>query len=135
MVATTLDGSVPDPVKAAWQQAVDGWDDAARHDALFQLAAQHNCYAWVASRYRGILRDRPGDAVAERELARLRKATEAVLMASASLRPDKATTPYRNTIAVLGLLVVVIAMGLVYALVFYEGHSDTPAPATTPHRP
>ena len=39
-------------VAAAWERALEPWDDSAAHDALLQLVAEHGAYAWAAAQYR-----------------------------------------------------------------------------------
>lgn len=103
---------VPESVRAAWARADEAWGEPARHDELLREAAAHSCYAWAAGRYR----TRGRDPIAARQLDRLRRAAEATLLASATARPDAAARPYRSAIGVLAVLIVVIAIGLVYAL-------------------
>jgi hypothetical protein len=124
------DAAVPDSVREAWLRAGEAWSEAARHDELLRLVAAHNCYAWAAGRYR----TRSGDAIAERQLDRLRRAAEATLLASATARPDRAARPYRAAVGVLAILIVVIVVGLLYA--FVRQPAATPAsPALAPAAP
>ena len=111
------DATVAEPVRAAWQHATDAWTDDARHDALFQTAATHNAYAWTAGRYRS-----RRDSIADRQLERLRRAAEATLLAGATARADAANKPYRATAGVLAALVIVVAAGLIYAMVVRDRH-------------
>jgi uncharacterized Zn finger protein (UPF0148 family) len=106
------DAMVAEPVRTAWQHANDAWTDDTRHDALFQTAATHNAYAWTAGRYRT-----RRDSIADRQLERLRRAAEATLLAGATARAEASTRPYRATAGVLAALVIVIAAGLIYAMV------------------
>lgn len=107
------DAAVPDPVHQAWARLGERWDDDARHDELLRLVVTNHCYAWAAGRYR----TREGDVTAQRQLARLRRAAEVTLLASAAVRPDAGARPYRAATGVLAILVVVIAAGLLYATV------------------
>jgi predicted RNA-binding Zn-ribbon protein involved in translation (DUF1610 family) len=123
------DAAVADVVRAAWDHAVEAWSEAARHDELLRLVAAHNGYAWAAGRYR----TRPGDAIAARQLDRLRRAAEATMLASATARPDAAARPYRAAIGVLAVLIVVILVGVVYAVIRQPGATaavPTAVPAT-----
>ena len=107
---------VPEAVHAAWVRATADWDNPERHDELLQAVAVHNAYAWAARRYRMCGRD----AVAQRQLARLRHATEATLLASATVRPAPATRPYRAAVGVVAVLIVAVAAGLWYAMVLRD---------------
>lgn len=112
------DAAVPEPVRDAWTRAVAAWGDDARHVELLRLVASHNAYAWVAGRYRM----RGDDAVARRQLERLRHTAEAQLFASATVRSE--TKPYRGAAGVLAVLVVVIVVGLLYAVVLRDHPSS-----------
>ena len=113
---------VPEVVQAAWARTALDWNDTARHDELLQLVASNNSYAWAAGRYR--MRGR--DAVAQRQLERLRRAAEAALLASATPRPDaSARTSSRVKRRVLVLLITTITAGALYAM----GIADSPAPS------
>jgi hypothetical protein len=120
--AEPREGGVPEPVRAAWTRATTDWRAAARHDELLQLAATHHAYAWTAGRYR----TRGRDAIAQRQLDRLRRAAEATLLASATVRRDAKARPYRATRRVLALLIAMITMGAVYATVIRD---QPPAPS------
>lgn len=124
----TLDASVPAPVAAAWERVLESWEELPRHDALLQLAAQHHAYVWVAARYREAKRGRPAspspfrtypdhaiDAIADRQLDRMRRAAEATMYASATTREARAKAPYRSTISVLVLLVIAVVAGSIIA--------------------
>lgn len=124
------DAAVADAVRAAWDRAVEAWSEQARHDDLLRLVAAHNGYAWAAGRYR----TRSGDPIAARQLDRLRRAAEATMLAGATVRPDAATRPYRAVIGVLAILIVVIAVGVVYAMIRGPG-ATAAAPATMPAAP
>jgi hypothetical protein len=121
------EAEVPEAVHAAWARVAEAWSDPARHDELLREVAAHRCYAWAAGRYR----TRGGDPIAERQLARLRRAAEATLLAGATARRDDAATPYRATVGVLALLIATVVIGLVYATLI-RGPSD---PAIAPARP
>ena len=118
--AEIRDAAVPEVVLETWQRVVDGWEEPVRHDELLRLVTNHGCYAWAAARYRDAIRARKADAIGEGQLDRVRRAAEAALYLSATPKPDPTEKPYRSTIAILGVLVIIMAMGLVYALVFHE---------------
>jgi hypothetical protein len=119
------DAAVPDPVREAWARAAAAWHDDARHDDLLGLVASHNAYVWAAGRYRA----RGDDAVARRQLDRLRRAAEATLLASATVRPAAETRPYRGTAGVLAVLVVMTVIGVLYAVVLRDHLSSRARPA------
>jgi len=111
---------VPEAVTSAWEEAVAGWDDPKRHDAVIAVVAKHSCFAWAAARYK----ERAGDPIADQQLERVRKAATATMLATAAARPEPATTPYRNTMMILIVMMILIAVGLVYALVRdHQSHS------------
>ena len=149
------DGAVPPEIEAAWERVLCAWDDTGRHDTLLQLVAQHDAYAWTAARYRDAKRagsgaasaspspfrsypDHAVDAVADRQLERLRRAAEATLHASASARDrarDRARPPYHVSKAVLAMLVFAIVAGLIFALVLRAHPPGGTGPAPGEARP
>lgn len=129
------DAAVPEVVHQAWARATAQWSDPAVHDELLRLVVTNNCYAWAAGRYRT---REPADPVAQRQLERLRRAAEVTLLASAAVRPDAGSRPYRSVGSVLAVLVVVIVAGLLYATVIRgRGAQPTarPLPASTAPAP
>jgi hypothetical protein len=101
----------PESVTAAWAACEEHWDDAARHDAFFALAAQYDCFAYAASKYK----PRAGDAAADRALDRIRKAAVAKMMASSTAHVDPhKSKPYRATLALIVLMLVAALAGLAY---------------------
>jgi ribosomal protein L32 len=124
-------------VAAAWQRVLGAWTDAAGHEALAQLIAAENAYAWGARRYREVLRARGEDAVAADQIARLARMAEATLMASAVGRPPRDPAAYRGiTIAIL-LALFILGGGLVFLLMRGDGnHGEGPVmPAEPVARP
>jgi hypothetical protein len=117
------DPQVPEPVRTAWQAAVDAWDDAARHEAFFAAVAQHRCFAYGAARYR----ERSGDPTAERQLERLRKSATAAMLATAAARPETAKNPYRATVALFVVLVVLAIAALLYTAVLHSRATSKPS--------
>jgi predicted RNA-binding Zn-ribbon protein involved in translation (DUF1610 family) len=105
------EAAVAEPVRAAWTRATEAWTEQARHDELMRQAAAHDGYAWAAGRYR----TRIGDPVAARQLDRLRRAAEATLLASATVRPEAGRTPYRGPVGVLAVLIFLLVVGVVGA--------------------
>ncbi len=119
------DANVPEVLLAAWTSVTEAWDDAARHDELMRLVAANDCYAWAAGRYRT-----RRDAVAQRQLDRIRRAAEATMLASATVRDRGTPKPYRATLAILAMMIIVIAAGLFYALVIRHDAPDAAAKPT-----
>ncbi len=119
----------PEPVQAAWQRAVDAWGEPAQHDAFLARVAEHRCFAWAAARYR----ERAGDPIADAQLARLQKSAMATLLATAGPRPDDQKSPYRATMLLFVVLVLVAIVGMVVVAVKHAQHTshvppDRPAP-------
>jgi hypothetical protein len=127
--ASARDAAVADPVRDAWTRVTERWTDDAGHDELLRLVVANNCYAWAAGRYR----TREADAIAQRQIERLRRAAEATLLVSAAVRPDAGNRAYRGVTGVLAILVVVIAAGLLYATVI-RGRTAAGPPVVTPLR-
>jgi hypothetical protein len=114
---------VHEDVTAAWERALEQWNDQARHEALIAAVAQHSCYAWAAARYK----ERGDDPIAHKQLDRLRRAATANLMATATARSEPSKSPYRKTLVWFGVLVALLVLGLVLAKVARDN--------TRPNRP
>jgi hypothetical protein len=143
--ARRREATAPDAVRAAWdalepptradrERAPESpWNDAARHDELLRLVHVYDCYAWAAGRYRDVHRLRPDDKMASRMVERIRKAAEATMMASASVRAETGPKPYRATVAVLAMLIVALIAMLLYAILFRKSpdapSAEQPAPS------
>ena len=120
---------VHDDVTAAWQRVTEQWDDSARHEAFFAAAAQHSCFAWAAARYK----ERTGDAIADKQLERLRKAATATMMATAAAKPSKERQPYRSLLIVLICMFLAMLVALFVTKSLRDNH-PAPARATKPAR-
>jgi hypothetical protein len=118
-------------VRGAWERVSETWADAALHDELFKLAVKHNCFAWVAARYR----EKGDDPIAKGQLERLRKAAVAALYVTAAARPSKDKTPYRSTLVVLIVLVLAMVVGLLVTKSMHDNDNGNTPPITKPARP
>jgi hypothetical protein len=125
--------AVPEALTTAWDGAVASWDDSAKHDELLRLVTQNDAYAWAAARYRDRMRERADDAIAKAQLDRVRRAAEATLAATAAARPSRVPEPYRRTVFLLGILIIVIIAGLVYRIA--RGRTSEPVPDRAPIPP
>jgi hypothetical protein len=127
--------AVPDAVRAAWDavtESPEAWATQARHDGFVQLVAAATAFAWAAGQYQEVRRRRPDDAIAIRQLERVRRTAEASMLASTTVREVK-QPPYRGATAILVMLVVVLVAGALYAAFMREAHS--PASTITPVAP
>lgn len=123
---------VPRSVLAAWEAVDANWSDPHLHDVLLGVVAEFDQFAWAASKYR----ERTGDAIALAQLARIARAAEATMLASASARPEKAS-PYKSLTLLLGVFVFVILAGVFYAMVIQAKteNQPPPPPAGVPTKP
>ena len=108
----------PENVTRAWSELVEHWDEQARHDAVLGMVAQADCYAWAARQYKA----RGDDPIAARQLERIRKALFATMMVTATRKPDPTKVPFKGSILVLVIVVILTAVGLVY-LQFRQAHT------------
>lgn len=139
--SSQLDSTVPDVAHAAWERVKAQWEDTAAHDELLRLTTLHGCYAWAVSRYREV-RGEAGppfreigdarDPVAARQLDRLRRAAEVALLTTGTPRPDKSPTSYQSARLVLGIAIVLILIGLAYALYQQMTVASEPPPPPRP---
>ena len=102
-------------LESAWQVVVDKWDDKAAHDKLLGVAAQSGSFAWVAARYK----QRAGDPIADAQLERIRKSAIATMFATGSKRPEP-DLPYKRTIIILGVLLVMLVLGLIAVKLIHD---------------
>lgn len=133
--ASARDAEIPEAVRAAWSAVVsspEAWAEQARHDAFVQLVASASVFAWAAGQYQEIRRQRPDDAIAVRQLERVRRTAEAAMLATTTVREVK-QSPYRSATAILVMLVVLLIAGAVYARFMRE--AQDPAHAVTPVAP
>jgi hypothetical protein len=117
--STSRAAEIPEAVLAAWHATLAAWETQARHDAFVQAVAAAGSFAWAAGQYQEERRRRPGDAIATRQLERVRRTAEAAMLASAAVRQDQ-KTPYRSATAILVMLVVVLVAGALYATFMRE---------------
>lgn len=120
--AASREAEAPEPLVRAWHAAVEKWSDEARHEEVLRLIHANDAYAWGAAKYRS----RDGDPIAERYLQRVRKAAEATMLTSATARNVAEKNPYRNTIAMLVIVVLAIAGALLYAYIKSSKPQPTP---------
>ncbi len=116
----------PPSVAAAWSRVVDAWQDDALHDALFTDIARTGSYAWAARVYS----ERKGDPIADRQLAKIVRAAEATMRATATQLPEKTSPRYQ--LAVLVVLAIAALIGLLYMLAQRQTSAATPDPTTEP---
>jgi hypothetical protein len=124
------EAEVPAEVRAAWEHASARWSDPRTHEALLAIATRHECCAWLAAQYRD--RARSGDAIAENQLVRLRRAIEATLTVQALARSEPAPAPstYRGLKLMAAAFALIIATAWGYARV----QSDRPPPPSVTGR-
>ena len=116
---------VAEPLAKAWQTCVDDWSNSAHHDELLRLVSQHDAYTWAVARYRG----RPADELRDRQLARLTKAAELMMYASAAKQQqDRTPTPYRNFLIVVVVLLVATVVGLFFARIAVDSSTRPKSP-------
>lgn len=97
---------------AAWAACEQSWDEPSRHNRALELAAGQHAYPWLAAQYSQVLRQRPNDAVAQAQVGRLTRATEAAMAASAMARkPPEQRKKFANVLIFLMLLVVILVGG------------------------
>ncbi len=136
--ARAQEDAVPEVVHAAWTRVVAHWDSDAEHDELLRLTTLHGCYAWVAGRYRQERARRDNDAMATRQLERIRKAAEVAMLSTAAPKPE-AKTPFKSSILLLALAGLLVIVGIFYATYVKmrgpgprDGSSAAPSPASSP---
>lgn len=118
--------AVDDAVVALWERCRADWQDASAHEAFLEAAVACGAFRYAAARYRGALRDRPGDPVARARLDEVARRAQAAVFAAA--QAGRATNrdepePFRGVAILLVVLVALGGAGLVYAL-FLRGATE-----------
>lgn len=108
------DAAIPQSLHHAWLRACEDWSSPLHHDELLQLAMHHECYAWLAAKYRDVGRTRDVPAI-DAYLNRLRRAAEATLTVSATRRTAHAAGSYSSAQAILLVLIAALVASCVYA--------------------
>lgn len=124
------DEDVPASLRTAWENVEAAWDKPAAHEAVLELTVHHAAFAWTAARYRDA--KATFGASAEQHLARIRKSAEATLLASATAARDNQPKPYKSTLWVLGLAVLLILLGLMYAVYVRAKNESAARPVSPP---
>jgi hypothetical protein len=125
--ARKLDEDVPSVVRAAWDALATAWDDDDRHAAFMRVVVDENAFAWAAQQYR----EKKPDPRAEKMLARVRKAAEARLVASASARPEPKNVFNSVKLLLGGAVLMVVALLLILQFLKGKQHAEQPAKAPT----
>ncbi|HTR51929.1 MAG TPA: hypothetical protein VMJ10_14535 [Kofleriaceae bacterium] len=119
------DRPVPEAVRAVWQHLGEAWDDPARHDAFVALVAEHGCYAWAAARYR----ERAGDPIADRQLARLKDVAVDRLLPPSRAKKPKSLGVVRLFGVLAAAVVLTLVLGFLYLSTCDSGsHQPVPPP-------
>lgn len=113
---------------AAWAACEAAWTDDAVHERAATVALASRDFAWLASRYRDVLRLRPDDAIAQRRLDTLARRAQATLTATAAA-PTAA--PPKRRFPVLAVVVAAIAVAVTVA---YASHLSRQREARTGRR-
>ena len=126
------DSRVAPEVVAAWQALDAAWSDTEAHDRFIKIVASSMAYPWAARRYREALRLRPDDRLAAEQLARLARMAEATLFASGTKRAEAKPKAYRGALTLLAAMLILVFVGLGYAILTRNLQEDPPAPAPAP---
>jgi len=126
--------SQPEPVTRAWIACELDWNDPAKHEKFTAAVVEHNAFAYAARQYRAAAAKRADDPTALAQIERLGKMAEAALKATAALRPEKSTNPYKGTTILLVACVVALVFGLIYAVISKRS-SDNGELTPVPRRP
>lgn len=114
-----------DAVSAAWDKLTEDWPNQGRHDALLQLAVEHNEFQWVASKYK----ERKGDELADAQLVKLRNAAMVMMLAAGTAQRERekaAASPYKRALLWILVLAVMLVFGLIAAKLMANAHHGKP---------
>ena len=107
------------------------WHDDDEHERFVAAVSEQSAFSYGAKRYRGILRERPGDAVAKKQLERFARMAEARLFTAAIARKSDEQTkePYKAVVIMIIVFVVLLGIGGYYLLTLKGKRDDAIAPA------
>jgi hypothetical protein len=79
----------------------------------------------------GKYKERAGDAVADKQLERIRKAATATMFATASKKQDE-PTPYKRTMVIFVVLLLMMVLALVGAKLIHDSRTQDAVPPRPP---
>lgn len=124
-MATWAGAEAPsDALALAWEDCRAHWDDPAKHDRAASLALTLGEQPWLARQYRGVLRDRPADAIAAARLERTGKIAQAAVFATAT-SPRAGGYRRGSSMALLAVLALIVAGGLLWGLYMVRQRAST----------
>lgn len=119
--------TAPPALADAWQRATAEWDNQRHHDELLALAGRYDGYGWLAAQYRA----RSDDPTSTAAIARIQRAVELTLLASAAPRAADSRRAYRGILLI--VVGVALASGVLYAaLRLRNSHPDPTPPVVGP---
>lgn len=133
--AHAVDDEVPDEIAALWQHCRDQWDDDERHERFVQAVSRIEAFPYAARCYRGALDERPDDPRAKRQLERVSRMAEALLVSRVAVKAELAAgerEPYRNVIIFLMVLLVIAGVAGMFVLLKGTSSDQTPQRMTVP---
>lgn len=122
-------------VTQAWIQCELNWNEPDKHEKFVAAVVEANAFAWAARKYRAAGAKRPGDTIAPAQTQRLGKMAEAALKATATVKPEKATNPYKGTTVLLAACIVALVFGLLYAVIQSRTSSHAGQLTPVPRQP
>jgi hypothetical protein len=118
-----------------WAACEVTWDDPARHDAFISYCNRSAQFSYAAGRYRAAqaARGPAAEPVASRSLERIEKlALSALQLSSRRELPVEAKLPYRNAVLMLAGALLLIVMGLLWALLRQQHRPAEPPERIVP---
>ena len=107
-----MNAPIPRELTEAWQFALEVWPDMQRHSALLGLAAKHEQFVWLASKYRTAAWSNPTDPIAPQQLARVQRATAIVALSKRTSVASPVPRLYRSAMVLLAGVVLATGVGL-----------------------
>lgn len=114
----------------SWDDVLAAWDDARVHDAYVADAQLRGAFGEAATRYREILKQRPGDAIAEKRLEQVKKLAMAMLLTRPPA-PPKTPSPWRLIVLFLAF-VALLVLGVYWLVHDAKKQRARPRPPPTP---
>lgn len=118
---------------ADWAAVDQSWGQSSVHDAFLERAAREGAFAEAARRYREQKDDAARRETAQRMLGRIQTMAAAALMTTERPTTVNEPEPYRKIVVMLIFLMVVAAVGGIYAMIRSQAR-DTEPQHPVPHK-
>jgi hypothetical protein len=120
---------IPPDLTNTWQHTLGRWNRNTGHDNLIGLAAKHEQFAWLATRYRDAARSNPEDPVAQARLQKVQRAATIVTFSKTVPVETKTKNPMKGVAILLVGAAVACFLAMMLTEQQVQKQSQTPRPS------